>query len=536
MPRKYIIKKVAKPDIESIIITPSFSKNKIKPKTLVEVKTDVLKKNEDDKGSLEGITYKDFDLHNYRNTFPAVTLTVLKDGKPETIQLPFSDMPKICVFGGINFLNIGDTRHGKSQLLMDIARGYFNGDSDLDPDGKTNILFARNEFSGESYFMDIDQDKVGEGKGRLSEARIPNERRTNALATLLDELNLTIPQKQVEFFGMGEGRHQGISLGQDSYHLLMSACNLNRVNGDFAGISDINRALLNRFGVTFDHDYFSPTEDDKNEFLKTEATGKMKMALLRDLSPTILNIYKEIGRRTKEFNPYMEAYFRFITSGLGYCNWDTQSKKRKLWPSHCAECNFGNKDLCSLVKQSPTGTAETVKRFAHSMAYLIELKYGKDVIVDPLELVLEAFKFTTFHGNLNSSITLPYFYGEDQDQMNKAIEELRKAIEPVRGKIDQCIELAKQGILETNFIKLGSSEFPAQCKEFEYLKSKNKELNRLGKPEIQYEQFSPFTDFKTDASSGKVVLLYEEEKGLGISWFLPFIKFVSEYYKNKEVI
>ncbi|MEK6848056.1 MAG: hypothetical protein AABX65_00295 [Nanoarchaeota archaeon] len=474
------------------------------------------------------LSYEELAFPNYINTHTALSLPAKVRGEDKIIEVPFSDIPKACVLGGINFLNIGYTRGGKSQMMMDILRGYFNGDTETCPNGRGNLLYGRNEFTADAYFMDINQEEIGEGQGLLSKARVQNEKRIRALCTTLDELNLCISQKQVEYFMIGEGRHQGISLGEEEYHLLMSACNLDRINGDFAGTSEINKALLNRFGVTLDHDFFAPTEADRNKFEMAKQTGKLKLAPLRDLSPQILEAYREISQRTRSFNPLFAAYSRFISSGLEYCEKDADKRKKKIWPSNCASCDFPNKDLCSLVKHSPTGTIEAVKRFATSMAYLIELKHGSEVVVDPFDLMLESYKFTTYHGALNSLLTISDFSGEDQEQMNKAVFELRKAVAPIKHYLEESILLAeRESAVSTNFCRIRKPDgsevvFPENGSVHARLKETNEGLAKIAKnKKISYETFNPFENLA-------------QSTGLSINWLPSFLEFVRDYYQAQK--
>lgn len=165
---------------------------------------------------MSNLTDEDFVFPNFINSHPAITVGVETEmpkidpttSTPiaEKIVLPFDDASKISVFSGVSFLNIGDTRCGKSRMMRDIAQFYFGGEADFW--GKSHLEVARNDFTAEGYFMTTDQSKIGEGKGSLAEARVPNERRVKALCNLMDEINGAIPEVQIEFFGMAEGRHK----------------------------------------------------------------------------------------------------------------------------------------------------------------------------------------------------------------------------------------------------------------------------------------------------------------------------------------
>jgi len=463
----------------------------------------------------EKLTYKDLDFPTFVGSREAMRLkTFNENGEEKQIVVPFHDIPKAAVLGGISFLNIGDTRCGKSQLMRDIHRHYFGGGSDQG--GKSNWNVARNDFSSEAFFMTIDQSKVGEGKGMLCESRVPIEKRIRALCNIVDELNLAIPEIQVEFFGIAEGEHKGTRLGEKGYHLFIASCNINRVNGDFAGTSQINRALLNRFGITLDFDFFKRTDDDDD--VLSQRSGR-EQAPIRDISSKIMDAYKEITKSSCEREPWLEAYLRMFSSGLDYCHKDSDNLKKKAWPSNCGTCSEAGKDLCSLVKQSNTGTIQLLKRFANSVNYLIQLKHDK-VNVDPFNLALESFKFTTYHGNLNAVETFSKYGGEDQEQMRDTVRRIREKIMPVKPYIDLAVDSAVKGVSETRFIELDGE----QSKEIEiYSEKLNKKLESLkSKRGLNYRVVDPFDrDFA-------------RTKGIRIDWFKGYLNSIANFYIQNQ--
>ena len=464
----------------------------------------------------EKLTYKDLILPTFVNSHPALSVTSHKEGESnaETITLPFSDIPIAAVLSGISFLGVGDTRCGKSQLMMDIHRNYFGGDAD--EGGRSNWNVARNDFKSDTYFMTIDQNKIGEGRGNLSEAKVPIMPRVKALSNIVDELNLAIPEIQVEFFGMAEGRHKGMQLG-DNYHLFMASCNMNRINGDFAGTSEINRALLNRFGVTFDFDYFKRTDEDDDILSERDVAGRLKLEPVRDISDKILEAHQEIREAASQRDPWIDAYLRLFSSGLEYCHIDKDKKKKKIWPMRCGDCSFANKDLCSLVKQMNTGTSGLLKSFVSGLNYLIQLKHS-NVSPDPFDLVSEAYKFTTYHGNLNGIETNSTYNGEDQEQIRDIVSKIREKINPVKIYIDKAIAAAyEEGIYETRFIEIDVSGQRSQGEiHSEALIKKLQELKKSNKS-IRYEVVQPFDNFG-------------EKTGIRFDWFDSYLKSVAGHY------
>jgi hypothetical protein len=474
----------------------------------------------------EKLTYEELNFPTFVNTHTALALNVhTLQGESKIIELPLSDAIKASVLAGCSFLNIGDTRCGKSQVMMDIHRNYFGGDADLG--GKSNWHVARNDFSAEGYFMTLDQSKIGEGKGMLSKARVPIADRITAMVNGIDEINLALPEVQVEFFGIAEGRHKGIELGRNGYHLFMSSCNMNRINGDFSGTSQINRALLNRFGATFDFDYYRRTDADDDTLAQREVSGRLNLAPARDISDKILAAYTDIRQAAAHREPSLDAYIRFFSSGLDYCNKDALDKrKKKIWPTLCTNCDFrdqnNEKGLCSLVKQSNTGTTGMLKRFALGINYLVQLKHG-EVIVDLFELALESFKFTTYHGNLNGMEVLSTYSGEDQEQMRDVVQRTRATISPLKPYIDRAIEKATEGIEETRFIRL---QVGGETHEKIYSEADKSGLDALS-PKPTYEVFDPFTD-KVDGKT------FAERTGIRVDWFPGYLKKLAQHYRESK--
>ncbi len=470
----------------------------------------------------KSLTYEDLKFPTFVNTCPAMNLTAYNEEGEEMIEIPFSDVAKMAVISGSSFLNIGDTGTGKSQLMMDIHRNYFNGDADNG--GKSNWNVARNNFKSEAYFMTINQDKIGENKGLLVESNVPVEKRVKSLCNIIDELNLAIPEVQVEFFGMAEGRHRGLALGNQGYHLFLASCNLNRINGDFAGTSQINRALLNRCGLTFDFDYFKRTDEDDDVLSERKVSGRLKLAPLRNISDRILRAYSEIRKSSSKRDPWLDAYIRIFSSSLEYCNTDKDKRKKKIWPTNCGTCSFSQKDLCSMIKHSTPRTAEVLKIFANGINYFVNLKYGEKQL-DPFDLALESFKFTTYHGNLNGIETGSKYSGEDQEQMRDVVEKIRAKVSPIKKYINQAVDSAVKGIPETRFIRLNNNNKSSFIYS-EGLKESLESEIKGNQRNLSYQVFDPFTD-KIGGES------FEEKTGLRIDWFPKYLKTLAEHYKKK---
>ena len=469
----------------------------------------------------EKLTYKDLALPTFVNSHEAITVKSYGEkGKEKAISLDLSDAYKAAVLAGVPILNVGDTRIGKSAAMNDVHFNYFGGAAD--GGGKSNWHVGRNEFVAKGYFETIDQSKVGEGKGLLTESRQLVKPRIEALCNNVDEINHAVEPVQVEFFGIAEGRHEGTLLGKEGYHLFQASCNVNRVNGDFVGISQLDRALLNRFGVTFDHNHYGITDEDRDALAARKTSGRAKPVETRDISDKILQAYREISEAASQRDPWLDAYLRIFSSALDYCNESKSKKKRSVWPMNCSNCKFKHRDLCSLIKHSNQGTIETTKLFASGINYLIQLKHGKTE-VDPFDLALEAFKFTTYHGNINGVERDASYEGEDQDLMEDAVHKIREKINPIRKYMDMLIERVVSGHApETRFIRLNPGT-PNEIADVysEGLEKTIKEKEKEKK--IKYDVFDPFDDKE-----------FSSNNGLRIDWFKGYLNSLHKHYNGSK--
>ena len=463
---------------------------------------------------MNDLAYEDLDFPVYVNSAPVMKLKA-EDSKERDIILDvtLSDTIKIAELCGGSVLNIGDTRNGKSQAMMDINRYHFGGEAS--DEGKSNWIVARNDFTANGQYETIDQSQIGEGRGKISDARVLRKENLEAMCTSLDEVNLALPEVQVEFFGMAEGRHNSEKLGKDGYHFFQASCNINRVNGDFAGTSVINRALLNRFMITLDHDRYRSTDKDRDLIDERKASGKLMLAPIRDISDKILKAHEGIEEKASQRNPFIDAYTRVLSSGLDYCNKDEDKLKKRIWPTRCGSCDFAENDLCSLVKHSNTGTIGALKKFVFGTEYLMKLKYGDDISIDPASLVFEAFKLTTYHGNLNEVEINSVYYGEDQELMEAAVKKLKNRLKSIKGSVDTAISSAlENGSAETRFLEVHYSTMDSTQGDYlPYTKENRNSLDEAVKSrkDLSYEVVSPFDSFA-------------EQTGIRMDWFKGYLE------------
>ena len=446
------------------------------------------------------LTYEQLRFPNYRNTNTAVRLRVNVDGKIETISLSLSDLVYAAEIAGLNMLTVADTGRGKTQLMTDIAWHHFGGDQES---GNANWADGRPSFDITDLF---ERQEVDLSSGRFDSNTIRQLRRdkTGRCFFGVDELNRAPNPKQNEFFDLADGKYtfdgQRYKLGRDDYALFMSTANLNKVNGDFSGTFGLDRALLNRAHLTLDLDHkdFRPTAEDELAIEERKANPRVDVPPPQDISDGIIEINHQIREDSRKLDPYLTAFRFLIGRGLDYCDQD-KYKDKGAFPTLCGDCSFRGKDLCSLVKGSSERKIAAIKALAYGLSHIAKLKLGKEVEIDPFDAALQAFRFTTYHGNLNDVIASDEYGERRQTMMDEAVQELSGRVRILEPYIPQMLEGYQPVSLVYN--SNGKERRATRTDEL---------VAKLDKNKISYQT----TNLKTEL----------KEKGIGTDWINAYVK------------
>lgn len=398
------------------------------------------------------ITYDDLKFPTYVNSNVAVRFPARVAGKRKNIELSVSDLAKAIVLGSIGSLWVSDTGKGKSTLMDDIAWHYFNGDA-RNQDGKASIQMGRKNFEIEDLLVRTQVD-LGTGKYDSNTIRQIDSNMASRLFFGIHEINRAPSPIQNDFmdFANGEYNFKGanVKLGSDGYVLFMANGNLNKFNGEFKGTSDMDRALLNRANVTIDLDHpdFRPTPED--EMVIDELKSRKKEGSRtanpppNNLSEKILLAHNEIVSGLNQRDPYFDAIRFVIGRGLDYCDADAvYHDKTCIFPMKCTEdCTFAGKDLCSRIKGSSERTLIGMKKLANALVYVAELKEGKKIDADSIDVALQAFRLTPYHGNLNEHLSREEFSERRQAMMDSLIQ---SGLEPVAELLKLYIPVILRG-------------------------------------------------------------------------------------------
>lgn len=391
-----------------------------------------------------GLNYSDLELPVYRNTAEIINFTAYKEKNAIRCALTLSDLVFAAEVSGLNMLFISDVGRGKSQLIADIDNAHFAG--------LGNKMKGRKDASVLDLFERTSVD-LSTGKFDSETARTLHAERLGSMLNTADELNRAPGPVQVDFFDLADRaytfRGKTMELGREGYALFLATMNLNK-SGDngFSGTFDVDRALYSRAHLTIDLDHkpFRPTPEDKLYISSRIIDPRVKQTGKKDLSAEILQANKEIKKRSLENSLDNKIFSFLIDEGLHYCEKDPYyHEKQGTWPMACLDCPHASK-ICSSIKSSSVRTVESIALLAQGLIYVAELKYG-ELTIPAFDAFLEAFKFTTYHGNLNEIVIGEKYAGRRQILMDETISKLREIID--------CIKpFMTEGKLNTSLIKM----------------------------------------------------------------------------------
>ena len=245
-------------------------------------------------------------------------------------SLTVEDAIRAALSRRLNIFLIGNRGTGKTQAASDIYHNFFGGTG----------LFAegRPDFKLDELYTKINLDKL-RSAGSTDEI-IELTDRVKERLFFIDEINRCPEITQNQFFSLANGYllHKGkrYDLGNKDYSIAIATGNVG--NGEFTGTFRMDSALLDRWHLILDLDYWSKTPEDEERIAQKARDPRLKIALVRDISDKIVDVHNHMGQPSDT----MELIARYLTHGLDYCEQYPQAlnSKRVLsqrWPVICHE-------------------------------------------------------------------------------------------------------------------------------------------------------------------------------------------------------
>lgn len=248
------------------------------------------------------------------------TREIILGGVPFTVRDVLVKAPLIA---GINVYLVSGTGEGKTELANDLV-GYF-GD-------KACYNMGRPDFEPAELLKQVRLDRLKDAKTDGELVELTESVKSNLF--YVDELNRCPPIVQNYFFDFFDGKlvHQGKirRLGTDGYTLGFATGNLG--NGEYVGVSDSDRALLDRMHmiVKLDHPNFATTELDDFLIFGGKKNPRASMPEGEGISQEIITLHRAFGET--EVPLLIPALGVYLTKGLDYVENTACHSKRALGP------------------------------------------------------------------------------------------------------------------------------------------------------------------------------------------------------------
>ncbi|MDP1695980.1 MAG: AAA family ATPase [archaeon] len=356
----------------------------------------------------------------YKNSTPLMQLA----GYPVGMH----DMARACLLGRLNLGLWGDTGSGKTQLARDMMAHF--GD-------KATFILGRNDMDTRELFQQINLEKLRTAKSSADVKELTDKIDYHLI--VVDELPNCVPAVRAQLFNLFDGfveiNGRAYPIGK-GYSMGIATGNIGQKFTESS--NDLGRALKDRMHVIVDTDYFAPSASDALEILAGDTNPRVNFDTDgTDSSEDIIKRHNTLVQKEIPFEKLVLA--GYLTHGLDYCmiggkagakgavQGGTVSSKRKLkdsWPAVITNHAQGSDE--ALVFPLSTRAAKSTLRLSQALDSVVEEKAGKNVEVDPIESMLNAYKFVGAYSGILSEAAVDAVYSGDKYKALEAVAQLAR--------------------------------------------------------------------------------------------------------------
>jgi hypothetical protein len=361
-----------------------------------------------------------------------------------------SDMADACLLGRLNMFLIGDTGSGKTQLMRDMM-GKF-GD-------KAVYILGRNDMDTRELFQQINLEKLKNAKNSSEVKELTDKVGYHLIA--VDELPNCVPAVRGQLFNLFDGfveiNGHAYPIG-DGYSVGIAAGNLGQKFTESS--NDLGRALKDRMHVIVDTDYFTPKPSDTFEILSGNTNPRVSFeADGQDGSADVIARHKTLVNRPVPFEKLLLA--GYLIDGLDYATIGDPANpiigsKRKMkdrWPNDIANNQQGSDE--ALVLPLSTRAAKSTIRLSQSLDSIVQGKAGKEVSVDALESMMQAYKFVSaYSGVLNDAMVDANYGGNKYAALDAVIQSTQAQYLNQENNIRAGLEMVRSGKIREDVLNL----------------------------------------------------------------------------------
>ncbi len=344
-------------------------------------------------------------------------------------KIYLKDIINISLIGKLNILFLGERGEGKTKLMEEVNSLYF-GEKGIyiraRPDMKIREIFER--FNIKNFRMELREIK-------------------NAPFTMIDEINRAPPVIQNEFFHILDGyiefENKKIVLGK-GYHVVFATANYERngIRDRYKGIFEMDSAIMDRFHIIINIDYFQPTPKDALEILEEERKNGVKKA---DLSKE----FKKLNERIEDVPLTLDAVITllYLRYGFDFCSRVKGNSNRRimnLLPSICDGCHKLGEG-CGYIHPPSIRFLKNLVKFTKAKNLYLCLNKKNIKEVDYID-ILESFSFLLpYNGIFNSYFVEEKYKGDEYEAAVNLKLRIKKVIEERKEGIEESIVNALEG-------------------------------------------------------------------------------------------
>ncbi len=378
---------------------------------------------------------RDIRFRNYRNTTEVINVG--------GVSLTTEDVLKAALISRLNVYLIGETGGGKTQIENDVLALFGN---------KGFFEQGRNDLEIREMFTRLNLGKIRSGEAKNTEEIKELTAKVNHPVFIVDELTRCIPAVQNQFFNLFDGfiTIDGVRypLGSHNYSIGLASGNVG--NGRYVGVSETDRALLDRMHLILDLDNFDTQPRDDLEILASKEDPRVSASESDDKTEKILRLREETSKRKIPLIDYVAALY--LRKGLDYLESVPGNSKRKVknaWPQVVQDRSKGS-DEALIFPISPRA-AISYLTLAKALEAVAESKGAK--VEDHLQVFLDTFTLAgAYSGVLNPMEVNQNHYGNPYIAMQAIAQGIKKEFEDRKDLISASIGMAQDGKLESKIL------------------------------------------------------------------------------------
>ena len=393
-------------------------------------------------GKIEG-TLEKLEKGSYTNT-----KTIALGGVPFSAR---DVLVKAPLLARLNAYYVGGTGEGKTQLANDL-KSYF-GDSACYTQG-------RPDFQPDELFREVNWQLFNQiREGNASSGEIEKLTDTiNKKMFYVDELNRCPPIVQNYFFDFFDGKliYKGkiLPLGKDGYSVGFASGNLG--DGEYVGISDSDRALLDRMHliVGLDHPDFTTTaKNDLYIFSGKKKDPRANVTAGDDISKEIIKMHNEFAEQ--QVNPLYPLLAIYMHKGLDFLEQTKAHSKKaiqKAWYHSNVDGVRQDTDESILFPLSKRACLSAIC-LASALENIAKLK--KQEVKSASGLFLDSLKLTIpYSGVIHPQYIAQKHMGDVYSAFDEAMQFTREQVTRREENLEEAVLLSHAGIADSRLSKV----------------------------------------------------------------------------------